>query len=64
MLLDKSSVEAYFFGGLYSMTNLALADDLSTGFVLFNDDSNNAYLEKLTVTVLSKTTPFTHPETE
>jgi sucrose-6-phosphate hydrolase SacC (GH32 family) len=57
VLLDRSSVEAYFFGGLYSMTNLALGDDKCNGVVLFIDDYDNAYVDTLRVTVLQRTTP-------
>jgi len=62
VLVDRSSVEAFFFGGLDSMTNLALGSEDCTGMVVFIDDSKNAYVEKLTITVLQKTVPISEDE--
>ena len=63
VLVDRSSVEAFFFGGLDSMTNLALSNETCSGMVIFIDDINNTYVEKLSITVLQKTVPLSS-ETE
>jgi fructan beta-fructosidase len=54
VLIDKSSVEAYFFEGLYSMTNLVFPGLADTGVQIWINDETELYVENLVITVLSK----------
>jgi len=58
IIVDRSSVEAFFFDGLYSITNLVFGDSKAKGIELFVSDDSKAWIDTLRVTVLTKAVPF------
>jgi len=58
VIVDRSSVEAFFFDGLYSITNLVLWNKTAKGIELFVSDNSGAWIDTLRVTVLNKAVPF------
>ncbi len=54
VLIDRSSVEAFFFGGLYSMTNLVFPGLADTGIQVWINDETEIQVENLVITVLEK----------
>ena len=45
IILDRSSVESFFFEGMYAMTNLIFPDELQRGLEIFPDDDERITIE-------------------
>ena len=52
-IIDKSSVEAFFFGW-YSMTNLVFTDDSNKGIELWVSDPEKVQVKEVKIKVLEK----------
>lgn len=59
VIIDKSSVEAFFFDGMYSMTNLIYPDESQRGIEIFPDNDERITIDELFITVLKPAVPFT-----
>lgn len=54
LLIDKTSVEAFFFEGMYAMTNLVYPKHEEQRYIhLFPDDDERLTINKLQITVLN-----------
>lgn len=58
VLIDRSSIETFFFEGMYAMTNLVYPkDENATGIEIFATDPTIS-VKKIYITILKKSTPF------
>jgi sucrose-6-phosphate hydrolase SacC (GH32 family) len=58
VIIDRSSIETFFFGGLYSITNLVLGNKDDNGIEVVISDESKAWVDSLYVHMLSKAVPF------
>lgn len=54
VLIDRSSVEAYFFDGIYSMTNLVFPSVTNKGVEIWINDENEIEVQSIVINVLEK----------
>mmetsp|Transcript_22219 Transcript_22219/g.21446 ORF Transcript_22219/g.21446 Transcript_22219/m.21446 type:complete len:223 (+) Transcript_22219:385-1053(+) len=55
LLIDKSSVEVFFFDGMYSMTNIIFPEEESLGLTLWSNDFSKLSVKQLQIFELKKT---------
>lgn len=55
IIVDRNSVEAFLFGGMYAMSNLVFSN--YTGVEIFTNNPDIT-VERLAISVLDKTVPF------
>jgi sucrose-6-phosphate hydrolase SacC (GH32 family) len=58
VIIDRSSVEAFFFDGLYSMTNLVFSPIEAKGISVWIDDPSLVSLDYFGIIALNRSAPF------
>ena len=59
-VIDRSSIEAFFFGGIYSMSAFIPADTNQSGIeiIIEEGDGGIIYVDELKIQELNKTVPY------